>query len=83
MYNEWLAALGLVGLSGDQSAHGDICKLHEKHSERASAENISKSKNDEKVASDVVYEDKTIDNDNSKVVKAKEMSPEKLKEVIM
>ena len=30
MYNEWVAAQGLVGLSDDQPSHGSICKLHEK-----------------------------------------------------
>ena len=65
----------LVGLSGEQPAHGDIHKLHEKDSDEASAENISKSKMDEKVTSEVVNEDKTIDNDNSQVVKAPKMSP--------
>ena len=79
LYNEWLAAQGLVGLSGEQPAHGDIRKLHEKDSDEASAENISKSKTDEKVTGEVVNEDKTIDNDNSQVVKAPDMSPKKIK----
>ena len=71
-YNEWLAVQGLVGLSGEQPAHGDIHELHEKDCDEASAENICKFKMDEKVTSEVVNEDKTIDNDNSQVVKAPE-----------
>ena len=78
-YNEWLAAQGLVGLSGEQPAHGDIHKLHEKDCDEASAENICKFEMDEKVTSEVVNEDKTIDNDNTQVVKAPEMRPKKIK----
>ena len=59
-YNEWLAAQGLVGLSGEQPAHGDIRKLHKKDCD------------------EVVNEDKTIDNDNTQVVKAPEMRPKKI-----
>ena len=77
-YNEWLAAQGLVGLSGEQPAHGDIRKLHKKDCDEASAENICKFEMDEKVTSEVVNEDKTIDNDNTQVVKAPEMRPKKL-----
>ena len=78
-YNEWLAAQGLVGLSGEQPAHGDILKLHEKDCNEASAENICKFKMDEKVTSEVVNEDKTIDNDNTQVVKTPEMRPKQIK----
>ena len=78
-YNEWLAAQGLVGLSGEQPAHGDIHKLHEKDCDEASAENICKFEMDEKVTSEVVNEDKTIDNDNTQVAKAPEMRPKKIK----
>ena len=77
-YNEWLAAQGLVGLSGGQPAHGDIRKLHEKDCDEASAENICKFEMDEKVTSEVVNEDKIIDNDNTQVVKAPEMRPKKI-----
>ena len=77
-YNEWLAAQGLVGLSGEQPAHGDIRKLHEKDCDEASAENICKFEMDEKVTSEVVDEDKTIDNDNTQVMKAPEMRPKKI-----
>ena len=79
LYNEWLAAQGLVGLSEDQPSHGDIRKFHTKASGEASADNITKTESDEKVTIDIVKEEKTIANDNSQVVEDKEKSPEKIK----
>ena len=64
MYNEWLVAQGLVGLSDDQPSHGSIGKLHEKVSDDKSQYNVSKSES-EKKGSDIVIEDKVVESNNT------------------